>query len=352
MSSASVRVEKAIDVIRGEAMEHGFVPGGQVACWVLDEGDVATVSIGADARGTPLEPGSLSASYCMAKPIVALLYGELVGRGEVSLDDRLGDVLPCSGSAGSFTVADYLAHEVRLDVPDGSEAVMSRPEEYRDRLRAAGATAGPVPRYSELAAWRLLALAAEEVVGEPLAAYVAAHILGPVGASDDVWLGPWSAGDGERMRVNGAMAVPGRFTPLLVERGGWMDWSTNPGFGGYLSAAGMVKVVGAVLRSRRGGGLLDPEVAAALTVPGPVHDDEVVQRRCRFGRGLFCDMRSFDLEHLVSERSFGQVGLMGMSAVVADPDRSIVAAYHLSAYTDTETMGAWLRPAIMGPLLA
>lgn len=176
-------------------------------------------------------------------------------------------------------------------------------------------------------------------------------VVSRLGIEDEVYLGDSRQMAESRLGINGAMVRPGAFIPLLAEKGDWLRWDENPGFGGFMTARASLVLVRELARSIMGEGMLKAEVARQITAPRQAHWDEVLGRECSFGLGIFTDMRYFDLERQVSQASFGQVGLMGMSTVVIDLDSSLGVAYHLASYSGTETMNDWIRPTLISALL-
>lgn len=350
-TGGSSQVEETLAFLRTTVVEDGLLPGAQVAVWRPGEPSPASGAVGTDALGRPLDARSMFATYCMGKPLLALGLACLVEDGELSFDDRVGDLLDCSAAVGRMRIVDYLDHRVDLSAPDSISAVLLDSDRYRAHLLAAAARRAPEPRYSELAAWQLLALVAEAAAGQELAEYVGRRVLGPLGLTDDVCTRHWRTIASDRARVNGAVQRPHTFIPLLAERCGWLEWARCPGVGGYMTIAASVRMVGELMDPARGAGLLSGDLATEMTSPGPAHHDRVLDRRCQFGRGVFADMRWFGLAGLVSSSSFGQVGLLGMSGVVADRRTDTAVGYHLAGYTDIVTMDDWLRPALISRLL-
>lgn len=338
-------VEAASAFVRGELIESGLVPGAVLAKCSISGRSVEGSAIGVDALGEPLAETSLFATYCMGKPILAAVVLSLVSHREVSLDDRIGDLMPCGGSVGALTVDQCLRHRVCIDVPDGLEALLLPQEEFERKLRHAGATAATPPRYSEYTSWLLLGRALEAMTGRALDDLVVDLVVQPLRLNGMVALGDesWLAA---RRRVNGWMACPHRFIPLLVEETGWLNWRRNPGFGGYMTVAGSLLLLTS--------GAFNASIPADRRVESDapvVHSDAVLQRDCAFGLGVFTDLHTFGLTDLASVRSYGQFGLMGMSGVVVVPDNDVAIGYQLAGCLDVETMDGWVRPEIVRRLL-
>lgn len=293
----------------------------------------------------------LFASYCMGKPLLALTVAALVDKGEISFEDRLADLMSCSRSIGDLTIEQCLSHQIRLSAEDGIGAVLSERSDYVKRLTWGQGGIVDVPTYSEFAAWQLVRLSLESALGKSCDELACDLVLRPLGIEAQVHLGEASDLGWENIGVNGAMTRPGRFVPLLAERGSWLRWTDNPGFGAYMTVGASLSMFAALCMSLDNVGLLARDTARRLVSPGSVHFDAVLGRQCSFGLGIFTNMRYFGLKHQLASDSFGQLGLMGMSGVVVDRERMQGVGYHLAGYSDAETMNDWLRPVLIESLL-
>ena len=123
---------------------------------------------------------------------------------------------------------------------------------------------------------------------------------------------------------------------------------TNPGYG-----AGRRYAVSSRWQPRRsaalfGDGLvLSPGGRIELVRPGPTWFDTTWQRECRFGAGWLVDLAAHRFGPSTGRASFGQVGLMGMTAVWAEPALQFAAGYHLNGISDGSTAIDWLRSTMV-----
>lgn len=338
-------------LIEAQVVSQGLAPGGVVAAWEDGAGSIQSGTCGVDGLGRAISNGMLFATYCLGKPLLTLTVSALIDRGELSFEDRLGDLMDCSPSIGDLTVEQCLSHQVQFSIEDGIGALLSDRGDYAVRLSWGHADVADVPVYSEFAAWQLVRLSLESAFETSCEDLARALVLKPLGIEASVHLGEARELGPDRIGVNGAMTQPHRFVPLLAERGPWLRWADNPGFGAYMNPTAALSIFVALCRSLDGFGPLSRKTVQRLVTPGPVHYDTILGRDCSFGVGLFTNMRHFGLERQVAADSFGQLGLMGMSGVVVDRQRGRGAAYHLAGYSDAQTMNDWLRPILIESLL-
>ncbi|MSV47600.1 MAG: serine hydrolase, partial [Actinobacteria bacterium] len=84
--------EELVDRIEREAQEGFFHTGAQIV--VTRSGTtVLDMAAGQTHLHAPYETSTLSALYCTAKPLVAVAVLRLIAEDELSLGDRLGDVI-------------------------------------------------------------------------------------------------------------------------------------------------------------------------------------------------------------------------------------------------------------------
>lgn len=351
-SPVSSRIEDACDWLTNSVVNEGLLTGAVVGCWdTLASGKDAVVrAIGTDAIGCKLTPQSVYATYCMSKPLLAILVSTLAERGELSIDSRVGEVVPASDSLSRLTLRDVIEHRVDWGVPDGMIAVLLNSSEYANHFSTQFVRQLRVPRYSEYASWYLLKVVVEAVTGSPID-LLAEEVLRPYFRGAPAHLSAASGIRDESLAINGAIVAPDVVVPLLAERGSWLNWTYNPGYGGYMSLAASISLLGNLLKASNSAEGRMTRIANRLLEGGPVHVDDVLGRECRFGHGVFRDMTYFGLHGLLSRNSFGQVGLLGMSLVAADCDTGTVVGYHLSSYLDPETMEQWIRPTLVRKLL-
>src|SRR4029079_11575731 len=100
---------------------------------------VFDATFGTDGLGVALDGDSLLTVYCATKPIVSIAFAQLVESGDVSFDDRLGDVLTDARlhpQLRATTFADLLTHTAGLPAPMAAMASML-PANARDHVALA-----------------------------------------------------------------------------------------------------------------------------------------------------------------------------------------------------------------------
>ncbi|HMJ76015.1 MAG TPA: serine hydrolase domain-containing protein, partial [Iamia sp.] len=158
--------------------------------------------IGTDGLGKPVDPETLFAVYCSAKPVVALAMGMLVEARELSWDDRLGDILDeeaKSGLApgvGGITVAQLLTHTAGLHRLSAQAMFPRSPHDRRAIARQHTPPPGWSPdsdlAYSNFLGWYWLVRIIEALTAGPASAHINEVVLGPLGPlglTEDLYTG-------------------------------------------------------------------------------------------------------------------------------------------------------------------
>jgi CubicO group peptidase (beta-lactamase class C family) len=171
------------------------VPGVQLSLRRHGELQLSTALGSADlARGTPLTPEHLFRIASHSKTFTAVLVLQLVERGQLRLDDRVGEHVPEIKESGiaDRTLAELLAHGggVIRDSEDGDFWQMRRPFPDREELvRIARAPSAAVLetnehfKYSNIA-YGLLGLVLEAATGRSFPELLDDVIAGPLGLRD------------------------------------------------------------------------------------------------------------------------------------------------------------------------
>ncbi len=333
-------------LLRG-AVRDGLGTGWQL---VIDDvrSDRIELAEGTDALAHGVRSDSRFCTYCAAKPLLAMGIAAAVDEGELSWNDFVGDLLPGANEVTARrTVRSLLDHTAGVLRPSAVETTVlpgsRRLEAALDqvpRVLPAGSSA-----YSEAAAWVLAGAVLESAVGQTAAVYVTDRVLRPLDLVDEFDLGVTAATDGKfRMNVS---VRGGRRWPLLLERTASLDWSTNPGYGGRASTRGLVGLASEVLRALNGkGAVLGTSVARDLITPGYTTFDTVWDRPCSFGLGWLVGLDEHRFGRAIPATAFGQVGLVGMTALWAVPEVGYAAGYHINGLSDGATAIDWLRGAV------
>lgn len=166
------------------------VTTNRLAVAVVEDGRVTFAGFGADER-TPFEIGSVT------KGLTGLLLADAVDRGEVTLDDRLGDHLDLGGSATAHVrLGDAAAHAGRIPALPSDPRMLLRASTWTLTARnpyagldvdavVAAAARTPLartaePQYSNLGA-ALVGQALAARAGTTYADLLAQRVTGPLG---------------------------------------------------------------------------------------------------------------------------------------------------------------------------
>lgn len=329
------------------AEERQFCHGYQVAVFVNGL-CVIDHAAGVDGLGRPMTAGSTVAMYCAAKSLTVIAAASLISIGELSFDDRVGDLVElCSPHVASLTIEDVVSHRSGARHPTAIEGTTMAPHR-----REATALLQPSPNpplridetlYSESAGWLILAACLRGAAGRPILSLVNELVLEPLSLLDQFDL---EGADKGRRRVAVSLRHV-RPMPLLLEAGTRLAFSTNPGYGGFATMRGLASLFQHLVAPSGSNGLrLNASVADQLLTPGPLRWDRQFQRTCSFGRGFATDLDSHGFGRSLSSRAIGQAGLVGMTTCVADPDTGLSFAVHLNGLTDGDSVISWLRPAL------
>lgn len=335
--------------LEDEAAERIFATGGQVYVSV-DSVPVIDVAVGVDGVDRLVDVDTLFAVYCAGKPAFALTLAALVEEGEVSFDDRLGDVVdrPLPPTLAPLELRHLVAHTAGLHMLDAHTYLAATPS-VRDELALAnepplGWRQGVDVAYSQIGAWHLLAWAVEDLAGESVRAAVRRRALVPAGVGDDLFVGgmtddEYTAHRG-RLGVNAYLRGP-VVDPILTERTRRFRCLDSPAFGSTASARGLGKLYEALVE------MGDREVVRELVATHARGEDPVMGRTCAYGFGFMTELRDHDFGSLVGPRAFGHSGYGGMTAAFADPDHGLVVAFHFNGRIDADSALSYRRPALV-----
>ncbi|WP_299034017.1 serine hydrolase [uncultured Pseudokineococcus sp.] len=202
---------------------------------------LAAVGTTAGAGSPPVDPGTPFETGSVAKALDGLLLADMVDRGEVRLDERVGDLVPGSPLAadGEATLQELATHRSGLPrLPRSAllPALMSRysggdpysgaPADLLEDAAGAGAPGGAEPEYSNLGA-AVLGQALAERAGRPWPDLLAERVLDPVGmTSTSVATTPAEVPveGAEPVRANGSEVEP--WTAAGWAPAGVGPWST------------------------------------------------------------------------------------------------------------------------------
>ncbi|MFN7149082.1 MAG: serine hydrolase domain-containing protein [Microthrixaceae bacterium] len=342
-----------VERLETEADEGFFHTAAQVV--VRQRGEsLLDIAVGRTHLGEPFERSTLSAMYCTAKPVVAVAVLRLIAEDELSLEDRLGDViddLPASWIADR-TVEQVLAHTAGLHVIN---TILARilPE----RSREGWLYASPPPdgwrfgidrAYSEFGGWFLLGRVIEALTEQPFDRYVRSAVLDPYGvAADDLVLRIDRADHPQvAPRISATLDLTmDEPIPLLAEVGPETAAEWNPSFGAYGTMEAMATFYDGLLADLGGADTVLPAdlLAQATTARLPVTHDVTLDRDAGFGLGFMTPLSSHFFGQAPSDAAFGHAGQGGTSFAMADPDHDLVVAVLFNAGLDADTALSFRR---------
>ena len=345
--------EDIVDRISGEAEEGFFHTAAQLV--VVRDGEcVLDTAVGRTYLHQPFTRHTLSALYCTAKPLVSVAVLRLIAEDELSLDDRLGDViddLPAPWIA-ERTVEQVLGHTAGLHVMN---TVLARilPERSREGWLYASEppTAwrfGVDRAYAEFGAWYLLGQLIESLTDEPFDRYVRNAVLDPYGVPADDLVLRFDEESYGRLhdRVSATFDLTmDQPVPLLAEVGPETACEWNPAFGAYGTMAAMASFFQGLLDDLDGAGLVLPAdlLEDATTARLPLNHDVTLDRDAGFGLGFMAPLSSHYFGDGPSGRAFGHAGQGGTSFAMADPEHGVVIAVLFNAGLDADTALSFRR---------
>ncbi len=342
-----------VERLEDEAAEGLFHTAAQLTV-LRGEDTLLDTAVGRTHLHEPYTPDTLAALYCTAKPVVAVAVLKLIAEDELSLEDRLGDVvegLPAAWIADR-TIEQVLGHTAGLHVvntilarilPEGSRAgwvyASEPPVGWRFGIDRA---------YSEFGGWFLLGQVIEALTEEPFDRYVRTAVLDPYGvAADDLLM---RLEEEEYRRHVGRISATLDLTmdqpvPLLAETGPDTAAEWNPAFGAYGTMRGMARFYRGLLDDLAGAGAVLPaDLLERATTPRlPIAHDVTLDRDAGFGLGFMTPLSSHWFGDRPSGRAFGHAGQGGTSFAMADPERDLVVGVLFNAGLDADTALSFRR---------
>ncbi len=345
--------EDLVERLLTEADEGFFHTAAQLV--VRQHGEtLLDVAVGRTHLHQPFGPDTLSALYCTAKPLVAVAVLRLIAEDELSLGDRLGDVvegLPASWIADR-TIEQVLGHTAGLHVVN---TILARilPE----RSREGWVDASPPPdgwrfgtdrAYSEFGGWFMLGRVIESLTEQPFDRYVRHAVLDPYGVPADDLVLRIEGDDHARLapRISATLDLTmDQPVPLLAEVGPETAAEWNPAFGAYGTMRAMAAVYQGLLDDLGGADLVVPAglLADATTARLPLSEDVTLGRPAGFGLGFMTPLSSHHFGSGPSDRAFGHAGQGGTSFAMADPEHDLVVAVLFNAGLDADTALSFRR---------
>ncbi|HEY7069107.1 MAG TPA: serine hydrolase domain-containing protein [Acidimicrobiales bacterium] len=352
----SDRLEAVRARVEADVAEGLFATGGQLYVSV-DREPVLDLAVGVDGIGAEVGDRSLFAVYCAAKPVFAVALATLVDEGEVSLDDRLGDVVerPLHPALAGLAVSQLLDHSAGLHGLD-AHAYMAASTEGQTQLvlgsrPAPGWTPGHGVAYAQVTPWDLLGLAVEDLAGVPVRRFVAERVLGPARAGDELFVA--GLGDDDFVRLRDRLAVNIYLEgpagdPILAERTRRFRCVASPAVGSTASARGLGRFYELCLDIWHGRSeVLSPGTLELFAASRNRGHDPVMGRECSYGYGFMTDLEGHEFGPLCGRRAFGHTGYGGMTAAMCDPDSGLVIAFHFNGRIDADSAVNYRRPSLV-----
>lgn len=348
--------ESLVERVADEAAEGFFHTAAQLVV-VVDGDCVLDTAVGTTHLKEPFERSTLSALYCAAKPLVAVATLQLVAEGELSLDDRLGDVVDGLDALGApwiaqRTIEQVLGHTAGLHVIN---TVLARILPERSREAWLVASEPPVAwrfgvdrAYAEFGGWYLLGKAIESLTERPYEDHVTDAVLLPYGVEPYDLVVRFDEQRYDRLhdRISATYDLTmDQPVPLLAEVGPETACEWNPSFGTYGTMSALATFYQGLLADLDGAELVLPAslLSAATAARLPIHHDVVLDRDAGFGLGFMTPLSSHFFGDGPSPRAFGHAGQGGTSFAMADPDHGIVLAVLYNAGLDADTALAFRR---------
>lgn len=348
--------EALVERITDEAAEGFFHTAAQLV--VIADGDcVLDAAVGTTHLKEPFERSTLSALYCAAKPLVAVATLKLIADDELSLDDRLGDVVDGLDVLGApwiseRTIEQVLGHTAGLHVMN---TVLARILPERSREGWLVASEPPVAwrfgtdrAYAEFGGWYLLGKAIESLTERPYEDFVTDEVLVPYGVDPDDLVVRFDEPRFERLhdRISATYDLTmDQPVPLLAEVGPETACEWNPAFGTYGTMSALATFYQGLLADLDGADVVLPAalLSDATTARLPINHDVILDRDAGFGLGFMTPLSSHFFGDRPSDRAFGHAGQGGTSFAMADPDHGIVLAVLYNAGLDADTALSFRR---------
>lgn len=345
--------EEIVARIDTEAAEGFFHTGAQLVVSRAGE-RLLDVAVGRTHLHEPFSTSTLSSLYCTAKPTVTMAILSLIAQDELSLDDRLGDIvenLPARWIADR-TIEQVLGHTAGLHVVN---TILARilPERSREGWvyaaePPAGWRFGEDRAYSEFGGWFMLGKVIEALTDEPFDLWTRDHVLTPYGVPTDDLVLRIHPEDYERLypRISATLDLTTeQAVPLLAEVGPETTAEWNPSFGAYGTMTALAKFYEGVLGDLAGAGVVVPAplLEEAVTPRLPIRFDPTLNREAGFGLGFMTPLSSHEFGKAPSDRAFGHAGQGGTSFAMADPEHDLVVAVLFNAGLDADTALSFRR---------
>jgi CubicO group peptidase (beta-lactamase class C family) len=316
----------------------GRYPGAQIA--VARNGALALFQTFGDARldpaRAPARDDTLWLLYSNTKVLTACAVWVLAEQGALRFSDRVAEHVPGfeAHGKGEISIVQLLTHQGGFPNAD----VTREAWDDHDLLRRTVCgftlewTPGSRVHYHSRAAHWTAAVLIEAITGKDYRAVIREHVIEPLGAGDDLWVGVDAAHHARCADMHEPAADGSRQVTRAEENNAAFRLAGTPGGGGYGTARAMATfyqmlVQGGTLAGRR---IVSPRTVAYVTrnFTGDRVDGYMGMPMHRglgpHSRGTTETIRG--LGTIASPRTFGHGGV-GSSYCWADPDSGVSFAY-------------------------
>lgn len=322
--SLMIRTSRVVD----EGIAQGLHLGAQIYV-SIGARPAIDLAIGQASHGVPIHHDTVMLYLSSGKPLAAVVAGQLMEEGTLSLDDPAMRFIPAFAGGGkdAITVRHLLNHTAGLnrslisnwDISDWDESVAKICAYPLPPSWQVGRTAG----YDAGASWLILGEILQRVTGTSFATLMRRRLFDVLGAAEIVYA--WSPEE--------ALAMKDRTSPMYDTTSGQPSrcpWSeparVHPPLPGA-SARGSARQLGRFYETLMGGEILSPVTLSLLTSPsrGSVYD-HTFRREMDWGLGFLVDNgpdAPYGAGVLTRPGIFGHGGQQS-SLAFCDPSRHLV----------------------------
>lgn len=330
-----------------EGVQRGLHSGLQVFISV-DAKPVLSTGMGDASPGVPLSEATIMPWRSAGKPVTAFLVMKRVEEGRLSLQTKIGDVLPEARTTdkADITIFDLLTHQSGFPQADTGWPQVDWDESVTRSLQTSCHLPVGTAAYHPQSSWFILGEILRRLESEANAlsfeAILSRDVFAPLGM-DDVWCGiPLEVQDRLASRL-----------PVLYERVGGQRQPSDYGTSHWLKAAspggnlrGPVSRLGKFLEmllcegvQQDGRQVMTSSMVQQMTsIHRSGQFDQTLQHTIDFGLGIMRDSKRYGMSTVpygygkhCSERSFGHGGSQ-CSIGFVDPERRLVVAWAANTF--------------------
>ncbi len=311
-------------------VESGLTVGVQY--YVSSHGRVlANNGYGVAAPGVCYTQDTVSQTFCLTKPFLAVFLGTLVDRSVIQFDQEI----EVGASQERVSVEQLLNHSAGLHDPDAAVLMFSSSSEREALLANVGVkpnwNVGSQFAYSEYVSWWLLLNLVTSVLRCDAIDYLDQMVLPTWGLKRSFYRCASEDNRDLREYLATYFWVDGkRKTPLLHQRlSKYLMDRAFGAVGAFTNAQELghwYESIGEVLDGRAVAGFPRKETLQRLVSASRHGYDERLERECSFGLGFMTDLSSHCFGELLSAAAFGHSGYLGTSFGLYDPERKLAVS--------------------------